>query len=47
MMEHRNITLDQLNQSFMYTQVLKEILLKIDFEQEHMHRFLAYAVVDY
>ncbi len=27
--------LDQLDQSFMYTQILKEILLTIDFEQSH------------
>ena len=35
--------LDQLDQSFMYTQILKEILLTIDFEQEHIDEFLIYC----
>jgi tetratricopeptide (TPR) repeat protein len=35
--------LDQLNQSFMYTQILKEILLTIDFEQSHINEFLTYC----
>jgi tetratricopeptide (TPR) repeat protein len=35
--------LNQLHQSFMYTQILKEILLTIDFEQEHMNEFLTYC----
>jgi tetratricopeptide (TPR) repeat protein len=35
--------LDQLDQSFMYTQILKEILLTIDFEQEHIDEFLTYC----
>ena len=30
-------------QSFMYTQILKEILLTIDFEQEHINEFLTYC----
>ena len=35
--------LDQLDQSFMYTQILKEILLTIDFEQQHINEFLTYC----
>ena len=35
--------LDQLDQSFMYTQILKEILLTINFEQIHFHEFLTYC----
>jgi tetratricopeptide (TPR) repeat protein len=35
--------LDQLDQSFMYTQILKEILLTIDFEQKHIEEFLTYC----
>jgi hypothetical protein len=35
-----NQNLDQLDQSFMYTQILKEILLTIDFEQKHIDEFL-------
>jgi tetratricopeptide (TPR) repeat protein len=35
--------LDQLDQSFMYTQILKEILLTIDFEQKHIEEFLIYC----
>jgi tetratricopeptide (TPR) repeat protein len=35
--------LDQLDQSFMYTQILKEILLTIDFQQEHIGEFLTYC----
>ena len=35
--------LDQLDQSFMYTQILKEILLTIDFQQEHFDAFLIYC----
>jgi tetratricopeptide (TPR) repeat protein len=38
-----NRNLDQLDQSFMYTQILKEILLTIDFEQEHINEFLTYC----
>jgi len=38
---HEN--LDQLDQSFMYTQILKEILLTIDFEQVHINDFLTYC----
>ncbi|CAF1066184.1 unnamed protein product [Adineta steineri] len=36
-------SLDQLDQSFMYTQVLKEILLTIDFQREHFQAFIAYC----
>ena len=35
--------LDQLDSSFMYTQILKEILLTIDFEQKHIDEFLTYC----
>jgi tetratricopeptide (TPR) repeat protein len=35
--------LDTLDQSFMYTQILKEILLTIDFEQKHINEFLTYC----
>jgi tetratricopeptide (TPR) repeat protein len=38
-----NQNLDQLDQSFMYTQILKEILLTIDFEQVHINEFLTYC----
>jgi len=38
-----NQSLDILDQSFMYTQILKEILLTIDFEQEHIDEFLTYC----
>ncbi|CAF1323858.1 unnamed protein product [Adineta ricciae] len=34
-------SLNELDQSFMYTQILKEILLTIDFEREHIDEFLA------
>jgi tetratricopeptide (TPR) repeat protein len=35
--------LDHLDSSFMYTQILKEILLTIDFEQSHINEFLTYC----
>ncbi|CAF4294985.1 unnamed protein product, partial [Adineta steineri] len=35
--------LDQLDPSFMYTQILKEILLTIDFEAEHIKEFITYC----
>ena len=38
-----NQNLDQLDQSFMYTQTLKEILLTITFEQKHINEFLTYC----
>ena len=38
-----NQNLDQLDQSFMYTQILKEILLTITFEQKHINEFLTYC----
>jgi tetratricopeptide (TPR) repeat protein len=34
---------DQLDSSFMYTQILKEILLTIDFEVVHLNEFLTYC----
>jgi tetratricopeptide (TPR) repeat protein len=36
------IKLDKLEPSFMYTQILKEILLKIVFEQKHITKFTEY-----
>ena len=38
-----NSNLDQLEPSFMYTQVLKEILLTIDFKEEHLRAFAKYS----
>ncbi|CAF0775410.1 unnamed protein product [Adineta steineri] len=38
-----NKKLDQLDPSFMYTQILKEILLTIDFEAEHIKEFITYC----
>jgi tetratricopeptide (TPR) repeat protein len=38
-----NKNLDELDQCFMYTQVLKEILITIDFEQEHINEFITYC----
>ena len=35
--------LDQLDKSFMYTQILKEILVTIDFEQNHINEFLTFC----
>lgn len=35
--------LNQLDPSFMYTQILKEILLKIDFQQVHVNEFLTHC----
>lgn len=35
--------LDQLDCSFMYTKIFKEILLKINFEQEHIQEFIQYC----
>jgi hypothetical protein len=35
--------LDTLDSSFMYTQILKEIFLTIDFEQSHINKFLTYC----
>jgi Tfp pilus assembly protein PilF len=35
--------LDQLDPSFMYTQILKEILLAISFEQKHLTEFIDYC----
>jgi tetratricopeptide (TPR) repeat protein len=41
--EASNQNLNQLDQSFMYTQILKEILLTIDFKPEHRNEFLTYC----
>ncbi|CAF1529550.1 unnamed protein product [Adineta steineri] len=38
-----NKKLDQLDPSFMYTQILKEILLTIDFEDKHIKEFINYC----
>jgi tetratricopeptide (TPR) repeat protein len=38
-----NKNLDTLDCSFMYTQILKEILLTIDFEQIHFNEFILYC----
>jgi hypothetical protein len=38
-----NQNLDTLDTSFMYTQILKEILLTIDFEQVHFNEFITYC----
>ncbi len=35
--------LDQLDKSFMYTKILKEILVTIDFEQNHINEFLTFC----
>ncbi|CAF1467396.1 unnamed protein product [Adineta steineri] len=40
-----NKKLDQLDPSFMYTQILKEILLTIDFEDKHIKEFITYCRV--
>jgi tetratricopeptide (TPR) repeat protein len=38
-----NQNLDTLDSSFMYTQILKEILLTINFEQVHFNEFITYC----
>ncbi|CAF0898936.1 unnamed protein product [Adineta steineri] len=38
-----NTKLDQLDSSFMYTQILKEILLTISFEDKHIKEFITYC----
>ncbi|CAF1367202.1 unnamed protein product [Adineta steineri] len=38
-----NKKLDQLDPSFMYTQILKEILLTINFQDEHIKEFITYC----
>ncbi|CAF0819675.1 unnamed protein product [Adineta steineri] len=38
-----NKKLDQLDPSFMYTQILKEMLLTIDFEDKHIKEFITYC----
>ncbi|CAF0870620.1 unnamed protein product [Adineta steineri] len=38
-----NTKLDQLDPSFMYTQILKEILLTIHFEDKHIREFITYC----
>jgi len=41
--EASNQNLNELDQSFMYMHILKEILLSINFEQVHIHKFLTYC----
>lgn len=41
--ELSNLNLDQLNQSFMYTQILKEILLTIEFDRQSLKDFIIYC----
>ena len=36
-------SLNQLNQCFMYTQIMKDILLTIDFEQQHIDEFIQHC----
>jgi hypothetical protein len=38
-----NQNLNELDKSFMYTQILKEILLTIDFQQQHIDTFIEYC----
>lgn len=38
-----NKNLDELDPSFMYTMILKEILLTIDFKSQHSQEFIAYC----
>ncbi|CAF4107723.1 unnamed protein product, partial [Adineta steineri] len=38
-----NKKLDQLDPSFMYTQIIKEILLTIDFDQDHLQDYINYC----
>ena len=38
-----NRNLDQLDPSFMYTQILKETLLTVNFADEHIKRFITYC----
>ena len=40
---YRTESLDQLEPSFMYTQIMKEILLTIQFEEKHFQEFLEYC----
>ena len=42
-----NQNLDELDRSFMYTQILKEILLTIDFQQQHIDDFITYYCEQY
>jgi hypothetical protein len=37
-----NEILDQFDQSFMYTQIIKEILFTIAFDQQHIKDFISY-----
>ncbi|CAF3534966.1 unnamed protein product [Rotaria sp. Silwood1] len=41
--ENSKPNLNQLDYSFMYTQIMKEILLTISFEQHHIDQFLTYC----
>ncbi|CAM2705565.1 unnamed protein product [Rotaria socialis] len=39
--------LDQLDQSFMYTQLIKEILLELEYDEQSIHSFLTYCRQQY
>ncbi|CAF2212765.1 unnamed protein product [Rotaria magnacalcarata] len=39
--------LDQLDQSFMYTQLIKEILLELEYDEQSFHNFLTYCRQEY
>ncbi|CAF2715631.1 unnamed protein product [Rotaria sp. Silwood2] len=41
--ENNKRNLDQLDSSFMYTQIMKEILLTIDFKQHHINEFSTFC----
>ncbi|UJR38457.1 hypothetical protein I4U23_031125 [Adineta vaga] len=38
-----NQKLDQLDPSFMYTQILKDIIICMDFEEKHMNEYISYC----
>jgi len=43
LLKESNRNLNELDQSFMYSQILKEILLSIDFNDEHFREFIIYC----
>jgi tetratricopeptide (TPR) repeat protein len=45
--EPSNKNLDQLDQSFMYSQILKDILLTIDFDESHVKSFTDYCRTEF
>lgn len=38
---------DQINQTYMYTQILKEIILTIEFDQQSIHEFINYCLIQF